>query len=147
MLTHHYPTIGDQQARDTLDFGILIGIELIALVQPPHLKHLSFFFRPAFPPGTTLANVRDIEFSNLGSVHRRFANLRSLTLDVHDITTDSHIQRGFIHCGRGELEGFKGRFYHREPGSFFRCDEPSCAWSSGGKLNRYLTLDREINEP
>ena len=139
--------VDEEHVRETFAFGIGIGIEIISFLHATNLTHLSFCYRPLFESRRSLEDIRGIDFSRLRDIHHRFVGLRSLTLDTYNNLEgpeESHLRRELVACVRGRLQGFNGALYHDEPGSFFRCDEPLCAWSSNGKLNKYMTLHREV---
>ena len=148
-LRHKYfnSLVDEDEIRKTLAFGIELGVEIASSLNAKELAHLSFCYMPFFYSHRDLQDIHNIDFSKLRNIHRPFSGLRSLTLDTYSDAggpEESHLRTQLIAGIRGKLEGFNGILYHNEPGAFFRCDEPSCAWTSKGKLNEYLTLHREV---
>ena len=145
--TNFNSLVDEEEVRQTFAFGIGIGTEIISFLHGTELTHLSFCYRPWFVEHNDLEVVHDIDFSMFCDVHRHFVGLRSLTLDAYDkpkSPEESRLRAELIACVRNRLEGVNGVLYHNEPGAFFRCDEPSCAWTSTGKLNEYMTLHRDV---
>ncbi|KAI0084472.1 hypothetical protein BDY19DRAFT_971298 [Irpex rosettiformis] len=143
-LVHYTSVLDEQSLRRSLNLGFLIGIELLKSLNTSELRHLSFRYQLSFNGHCAPADVRTLDFTRLRYVLDPFINLRSVTLDFYDGPNELGATAEFMRCARDELRGFKGALYHRELGSFLRCDEPSCAWSSHGRLNAFLSLERDV---
>ena len=122
--------------RTSFHLGFLIGLEIIALLHPNQLEHIDFRYVGACASGCCPEDICDLDWTRLQDVCSRFVNLRSFALDMFD---DHEIEQKemFRACAQDRMAHFKDVMLYSEPGAFFRCDDPTCAWYSGSRLNKY----------
>ncbi|KAI0086073.1 hypothetical protein BDY19DRAFT_377956 [Irpex rosettiformis] len=123
--------------------GFLTGIEILALLDANQIEHVSFRYTPGdLNLGQHLLQVvRSLDLTRFRQVYQRFVNLRSFTLD-----TGSFLQGHFRACCRAQMRQTESKdvMLYGEVGTYFRCDDPTCAWYSGSAVGRHITLRRDV---
>ena len=132
----------EENVRTIFPLCFLIGLEIITLLDPNQLKHISFRYDVgAYAHLCRSEDIHDLDWIKLQGLCRRFANLRSFTLDMF---AEQKQKEMFRACAREKMAHFTDVMLYGEPGTFFRCDDPTCAWYSGSRLNEYITLHHDI---
>ena len=137
LVRYRMPATTTQIFRTSFHLGFLIGLEIIALLHPNQLEHIDFrYVQGARASDCSPEDIRDLDWTRLQDVCSRFVNLRSFALDMFD---DHEIEQKemFRACAQDRMAHFKDVMRYSEPGAFFRCDDPTCAWYSGSRLNKY----------
>ncbi|KAI0825882.1 hypothetical protein BC629DRAFT_1451318 [Irpex lacteus] len=130
---------------NVLHQGFLIGIENISLLDTHKIKHLSFQYGASqYAKVNYLTrhcrpeDIHALDWTRFRQVCRRFVHLRSFMLQA--FAEEEEFRQEFSLIARDELQDLKDVMLYGEPGTFFRCDDDSCAWYTGGRLNRMKSL-------
>lgn len=142
--TEIHGNIAAGSARKTLPTAFSVGIDIIALLSPTKLRYLSFAYPTYMHPRASPQDIRALDLARLRDICRRYVNLESLNLVAYDAYDKVDVKTAFKTFANEELSEFKSILRHDEPGEFFRCSEPTCAWFSGGKLNTIITFHRDV---
>ncbi|KAI0084468.1 hypothetical protein BDY19DRAFT_532954 [Irpex rosettiformis] len=135
-----------ENARRTFHLGFLIGLEIIALLDINPLRHVAFRYTVDCAYHCRPEDIRGLDWARVREICRRSVGLRSLNLDVF---TKEAQKDDFRACAQNEMRQLELKDIHMlygEPGKFFRCDDPTCAWYSGKRLNNYITLRHDIHK-
>ncbi|KAI0689961.1 hypothetical protein BC835DRAFT_217755 [Cytidiella melzeri] len=109
--------------------GWLLGLNVIALVNIPELRHLRFVYH-YLGYSLTEAEIRAFSWSRLRSVCSRFSGLRTVETDIYHQDPLDPRCKVVAECARHELrdlqaKGVRIEDLHRLG---FYCEQKSCRW-------------------
>ncbi|KAI0084469.1 hypothetical protein BDY19DRAFT_971279 [Irpex rosettiformis] len=131
----------EENARRIFHLGFLIGLEIIALLDVDQIQHVSFRYFVGCAHHCRPQDIRGLDWARLRDICRRIVDLRSFNLDIFDKEAQKDHFRACAHDEMKQLEPeFRDVMTYGEPRDFFRCDDPTCAWYSGKRLNSYITV-------